>query len=111
MIPSSAAAFVAAGMVVAGAVVRAQPARDGSRAARPEPVASPAAFAPTRENGFRPSGSAPDGMVWVPGGEFSMGSQASDDSLCSMPGLTHDAQPIHRVYVDGFWMDATEVTN
>ena len=24
---------------------------------------------------------------------------------------TRDARPIHRVYVDGFWMDATEVTN
>jgi formylglycine-generating enzyme required for sulfatase activity len=22
-----------------------------------------------------------------------------------------DARPLHRVYVDGFWMDATEVTN
>ena len=24
---------------------------------------------------------------------------------------TTDSRPIHRVYVDGFWMDATEVTN
>ena len=24
---------------------------------------------------------------------------------------TPDSRPIHRVYVDGFWMDATEVTN
>jgi len=24
---------------------------------------------------------------------------------------TTDAQPVHRVYVDGFWMDTTEVTN
>lgn len=24
---------------------------------------------------------------------------------------TNDSRPIHRVYVDGFWMDATEVTN
>ncbi len=43
---------------------------------------------------------APAGMVWIPGGEFWMG---SDD----FP----DAQPWHRVYVDGFWMDKTEVTN
>ena len=40
-----------------------------------------------------------------------MGSDAASDSLCSLPGVTRDAQPIHRVYVDGFWMDATEVTN
>jgi formylglycine-generating enzyme required for sulfatase activity len=50
-------------------------------------------------------------MVWIPGGEFSMGSSAADDSLCERPGITRDAQPIHRVAVDGFWMDATEVTN
>jgi formylglycine-generating enzyme required for sulfatase activity len=25
--------------------------------------------------------------------------------------MTRDATPIHRVYVDGFWMDATELTN
>jgi len=43
---------------------------------------------------------APEGMVWIPGGEFWMG---SDD----FP----DARPWHRVYVDGFWMDKTEVTN
>jgi formylglycine-generating enzyme required for sulfatase activity len=45
---------------------------------------------------------APEGMVWVPGGWFWMGS-------------THeafkDAIPVHLVYVDGFWMDRTEVTN
>lgn len=54
---------------------------------------------------------APDGMVWIPGGEFSMGSEETADSLCSLPGLTRDALPIHRVRVDGFWMDTTEVTN
>ena len=40
-----------------------------------------------------------------------MGSEAAGESLCAIPGVTRDAQPIHRVYVDGFWMDATEVTN
>lgn len=53
----------------------------------------------------------PEGMVWVPGGEFSMGSNFDDESLCSIKGVTNDARPIHRVYVDGFWMDKTEVTN
>src|SRR5262249_47868327 len=43
---------------------------------------------------------APEGMVWIPGGEFTMGSTEFDD-----------AQPVHRVRVDGFWMDATELTN
>jgi len=49
-----------------------------------------------------PSG-GPPGMVWVPGGEFTMGS----DSDLGWP----DEKPAHRVRVDGFWMDGTEVTN
>ena len=28
-----------------------------------------------------------------------------------MPMASNDAEPVHRVYVDGFWMDATAVTN
>jgi formylglycine-generating enzyme required for sulfatase activity len=62
------------------------------------------AFAPTRPNPEPAPGPAPAGMVWIPGGEFSMG--AGDDSQAMA-----DALPIHRVYVDGFWMDTTEVTN
>ena len=51
-------------------------------------------------------------MVWVPGGEFSMGAQDPPDSNDTV-GMqaTTDSRPVHRVYVDGFWMDATEVTN
>ena len=45
---------------------------------------------------------APDGMVWIPGGEFSMGSED--------PKMT-DARPFHRVALNGYWMDRTEVTN
>lgn len=40
-----------------------------------------------------------------------MGSNAADDAICGLPGVTRDALPVHRVYVDGFWMDSTEVTN
>jgi len=68
-------------------------------------------FLPTVENTNKPSGAAPEGMVWIPGGEFSMGSTAESESLCSLPGLTRDSLPVHRVYVDGFWMDKAEVTN
>jgi sulfatase modifying factor 1 len=50
-------------------------------------------------------------MVWIPGGEFSMGSTVESESLCGLPGVTRDALPVHRVYVDGFWMDKTELTN
>src|SRR5258708_29542699 len=74
-------------------------------------TASDETFLPTVENKIKPSEPAPEGMVWIPGGEFSMGADDSGESLCGLPGVTRDSQPIHRVYVDGFWMDATEVTN
>src|SRR5207253_6928764 len=84
------------------------------RKAVPEAAAAPvreAAFAPTVSNGAPPPGPAPEGMVWIPGGEFSMGATASSEGLCEVHGVTRDALPLHRVYVDGFWMDTTEVTN
>jgi formylglycine-generating enzyme required for sulfatase activity len=69
------------------------------------------AFALTKPGDLRQAGRSPEGMVWIPGGEFSMGSDDSGEAFCSVSGVTRDAQPIHRVYVDGFWMDETEVTN
>ncbi|HEX3725730.1 MAG TPA: formylglycine-generating enzyme family protein [Pirellulales bacterium] len=50
-----------------------------------------------------PSAAAPPGMVWIPSGQFTMG--------CDAPAARDDEQPPHQVRVDGFWMDATEVTN
>jgi sulfatase modifying factor 1 len=43
----------------------------------------------------------PDGMVWIPGGNFIMG---SNDGYA-------EERPPHRVQVDGFFMDANEITN
>lgn len=43
------------------------------------------------------------GMVWIPGGEFTMG---SDGHLAR-----HNEGPAHPVSVSGFWMDKTDVTN
>ncbi|HUN24645.1 MAG TPA: protein kinase, partial [Anaerolineales bacterium] len=40
-------------------------------------------------------------MVYVPAGEFEMGSNDGDA----------DEQPVHTVYLDAFWIDQTEVTN
>jgi formylglycine-generating enzyme required for sulfatase activity len=50
-------------------------------------------------------------MVWIPGGEFSMGAATSGHGTDEMPMASNDAGPVHRVRVDGFWMDATAVTN
>ena len=79
----------------------------------PEPAGTPAdvSFQPTVPNRAPAPDDSPAGMVWIPGGEFSMGA-------AQMPGMnvvgmqaTTDSRPIHRVFVDGFWMDITEVTN
>jgi formylglycine-generating enzyme required for sulfatase activity len=50
-------------------------------------------------------------MAWIPGGEFSMG--ATDPPAADQVAMhgAKDARPVHRVYVDGFWMDKTDVTN
>lgn len=45
----------------------------------------------------------PTGSVWVPEGEFEMGWDG--------PEGRPDERPAHRVRVDGFWIDVTEVTN
>ena len=43
----------------------------------------------------------PDGMVWVPGGTFLMGSDHHYP----------EEAPAHQVTVDGFWIDQHPVTN
>jgi formylglycine-generating enzyme required for sulfatase activity len=46
--------------------------------------------------------------VYVPAGEFLMG--CSEDTAGKI-GCAGDAQPIHAVYLDAFYIDKTEVTN
>jgi len=40
-------------------------------------------------------------MLYIPAGEFSMGSNVGEDN----------EKPVHLVYLDAYWMDKTEVTN
>lgn len=53
-------------------------------------------------DGPRANESTPADMVWIPGGTFLMG---KDDAAYD------DTIPAHRVRLDGFWLDASEVTN
>lgn len=45
----------------------------------------------------------PLGMVWIPAGEFTMGTNFQE--------TRKDEAPAHQVRLDGFWIDATLVTN
>ena len=72
---------------------------------------SPSSFEPTVANNAVASGPVPEGMVWIPGGEFSMGANDPPDMDEVGMKATEDARPIHRVYVNGFFMDQTDVTN
>ena len=40
-----------------------------------------------------------------------MGTEDPTEMICGGRDAMPDARPVHRVFVDGFWMDATEVTN
>jgi formylglycine-generating enzyme len=50
-------------------------------------------------------------MAWIPGGEFTMGAADPRGTPDGGDEAMADARPLHRVRVDGFWMDKTEVTN
>lgn len=74
-------------------------------------VAGAADFQATQLNENEHPGKIPGGMVFIPGGEFSMGAPnpvgMSDGGNENMS----DARPIHRVQIGPFFMDEHEVTN
>jgi formylglycine-generating enzyme required for sulfatase activity len=74
----------------------------GAASCTSNPLARDGTPPATTADASRPPGSAPEGMVWIAGGTFSMGCEQ-----CGMP----DALPVHPVTVSGFWMDRTPVTN
>ncbi len=78
-----------------------QPTRMNTATARPTHTSIPAT--PTPALGIGSTMVSPkDGMVmmYVPEGEFSMGTNYYDN-----------AAPVHTVYFDAYWIDQTEVTN
>ena len=105
-------------IVIAGAagialnVMRSTPTPPQESATAMSAAPAPDEFSPTVENKVAAPATAPEGMVWIPGGEFSMGARSPMDTsdLVGMQATT-DSRPIHRVAVEGFWIDATEVTN
>lgn len=44
-------------------------------------------------------------MIYIPAGQFVIGSQPNEDDAAA------DEQPQHTVYLSGFWIDQTETTN
>jgi|GEM_PF-154021 sulfatase modifying factor 1 len=108
----SARATMAVIAIVMTTAMAQQAAEAPASAAAPVNLAS-SAFAPTIPNKTPAPANAPEGMVWIPGGEFSMGCTMPNQGVCTMATMNavNDAQPVHRVYVDGFWMDTNDVTN
>ena len=96
------------------AVVRSWPLSPGSKVEAGQPMteaAEAAAFGPTIPNATSVPAPSPHAMVCISGGEYAMA--AMDPPTVDevrMHGAA-DARPIHRVYVDGLWMDKTAVTN
>ncbi|MCO4292879.1 formylglycine-generating enzyme family protein [Solitalea sp. MAHUQ-68] len=68
-------------------------------------------FYESKISSIKPTTPVPSGMVFIPGGEFSMGGVNPVGMGDGGEQPMDDARPIHRVRVKGFYMDATEVTN
>jgi formylglycine-generating enzyme len=102
---------IAAGLMATAAAIALLSFATGPNRALAAGADQAVSFGPTLPNKTPAPGVAPRGMVWIPGGEFSMGAQSA--AHMNMVGMqaTVDSRPIHRVYVDGFYMDKTDVTN
>jgi formylglycine-generating enzyme len=107
------AVLLAAALLILAVAIRVISTHRVAGAARAGAAHVPATplFQPTRANTARPLVEAPEGMVWIPGGEFSMGAADPPDMNDVGMKATEDSRPVHRVYVDGFFMDRTDVTN
>jgi len=99
-VPTVALSLAALGVFAAlGAGAAAQSSPAGPAAQQP----AAASHAPALDTTGWPDKPWPPGMVWIPAGEFTMGT----DDEHAMP----NERPAHRVRVDGLWMDEHDVTN
>jgi formylglycine-generating enzyme required for sulfatase activity len=74
------------------------PKREAQQAATP---AESSNTTETPSESEQPPGPTPEGMAWIPGGTFWMGSNRGG----------YVEGPVHEVTLDGFWLDTHEVTN
>ena len=68
-------------------------------------------FSPTELKPVLQGMHIPEGMVYIPGGTFSMGTPNPVGMTGGGNGIMEDCRPIHRVEVSPFLMDDHEVTN
>ena len=94
-------------LVLAAAVgcSQAPPAREDTAPATTSPAVP--AFQPTIENTAPAPGPAPEGMVWIPGGEFSMGAQDPPD-MDERRHAGHDRLAAHPSRVRGRLLDGPD---
>jgi formylglycine-generating enzyme required for sulfatase activity len=78
-----------------------------SQTPTPEPTTTPSPVPTDTPAAMAPLVTTPDGATWVyvPAGEFLMGSADGDAEA------EPDERPQHTVYLDAFWIMQTEVTN
>jgi sulfatase modifying factor 1 len=103
--------FLLLGLLLSISFTAASPARaqqPGALLAGPQiylPVVTRAYSPPPPTGATKPLGQTGVTLVYVPPGEFSMGSPDSDLDAFD------NEKPQHRVYLDGYWIGQTEVTN
>ena len=68
-------------------------------------------FQPTVFNKILTKAAPPKGMVFIPGGEFSMGAPNPIGIKDGGKAAMEDCRPIHRVKLNAYYMDEHEVTN
>ncbi|MFZ6029449.1 MAG: SUMF1/EgtB/PvdO family nonheme iron enzyme [Chloroflexota bacterium] len=70
-----------------------------------------ATTAPPMNIETRTSGTDQMEQVYIPAGEFIMGSDDPEAQNSTSNGRAYPENPVHTIYLDGYWFDKYEVTN